>query len=109
MYISEPCKTSSYSLKSIEFDPKSKMAHYLIDDYFATMNVNKTADTTTSHFILRFFSTEVEVSEKIEMMNVNSFISSVGGNLGLFIGFSFLSTLFIIHDVIGKTIYKIKA
>jgi hypothetical protein len=42
---------------------------------------------------LSFLKTDVDLSEEISLNNINDFISALGGNLGLFTGFSFLSVL----------------
>ena len=50
-------------------------------------------DTRTYAIVIGFPTTDVSLSEEIQLNNISDFISSVGGNLGLFIGFSFLSKL----------------
>ena len=56
--------------------------------------------------MISFLKTEVDTSEEISLNKFPDFISSVGGNLGLFTGFSFLSALFVfvewLHKCIGK-------
>ena len=40
-----------------------------------------------------FKTTDVNFSEEVKMSNVSDFVSSIGGNLGLFLGFSVLNLL----------------
>ena len=43
--------------------------------------------------MLSFLKTDIDLSEEIALNQLSDFISSVGGNLGLFVGISFLSAL----------------
>ena len=49
-----------------------------------------------------FTTTDVKISTTSKLMNVFTFISSVGGNLGLFVGFSFISGIFFIFECLEK-------
>ena len=53
---------------------------------------------------IAYTTTDTKVSERVHLIDGYSFISSVGGNLGLFIGFSFLSFLFEAYDWIVSKI-----
>ena len=70
------------------------MAHGVLRKWFKMANM--TFDTMDNRTMLFFNypSMDVEVSQKVKILDASSFISAVGGNLGLFIGFSFLDTLF---------------
>ena len=117
--ITEPCQLTSYSaetltLNSLKFgfvytsnyswiaillryDKNSMMAHANLDNLFKATKVTfETMNNRTSLFI-NYPIMEVKVSQQVRILDTSSFISSVGGNLGLFIGFSFLDTFFAIY------------
>ena len=52
-------------------------------------------------------STNVDVSTSSKLISFSSFVSSIGGNLGLFVGFSFISTILFIFKVIEKCNYDL--
>ena len=58
----------------------------------ATM-VRKGNETNLFAVMLNLGSTDVEVREDVTLVNFNGLISSVGGSLGLFLGFSFYQFL----------------
>ena len=58
----------------------------------ATM-VRKGNKTNLFAVMLNLGSTDVEVREDVTLVNFNGLISSVGGSLGLFLGFSFYQFL----------------
>ena len=85
----------------VTYDRKSQMGHNLIQTYFQALNIpfsNTTKDGTMLYFTYQTLDTEV--SQKVKILNFPGFISAVGGNLGLFIGFSFLQSLFILLQLI---------
>lgn len=53
---------------------------------------------------LVYTNTDVKVSSTSIKVDVNTFISNVGGSLGLFIGFSVLGGFFFVYDVISSRI-----
>ena len=57
---------------------------------------------------LYYSSTDVKVSTTSLKIDFNTFVSNVGGGLGLFIGFSFLGGFLYIYDVIAsKSSFKV--
>ena len=52
--------------------------------------------------MISYATTGIKVTTTSKLIDVSSFISSVGGNLGLFVGFSFTSMFFIMYDKIEK-------
>ena len=65
-----------------------------MNKYFTNLiNVTLPKDTKANTMLMSFVKTEVDRSEEISLNNIPDFISSVGGNLGLFTGFSFLSAI----------------
>ena len=65
---------------------------------------NKTKNTFST--AISFLKTEIDLTEEIRLYTVFDFISSVGGNLGLFTGFSVLAILLAfaewLHTIITK-------
>ena len=51
-----------------------------------------------------YATTDIEMSITSKMMNLPTFISNVGGNLGLFVGFSVLGGMYFIYDLVRKPI-----
>lgn len=52
--------------------------------------------------MISYATTSIKVTTTSKLIDTATFISSVGGNLGLFVGFSFTSMFFIIYDKIEK-------
>ena len=52
--------------------------------------------------MISYATTSIKVTTTSKLIDVASFISSVGGNLGLFVGFSFTSMFFMMYDKIEK-------
>ena len=46
---------------------------------------------------IMYTGTDVVISEEVKLISFPSFIGGVGGNLGLFLGFSCLGTLFLFY------------
>ena len=59
----------------------------------------------TSRILFYYPTTDIRVESVEILVDFNSFISSVGGSLGLFLGFSFLGFLSLFYDCI-KTLYR---
>ena len=59
----------------------------------------------TSGILFFYPTTDIRVESVEILVDFNSFISSVGGSLGLFLGFSFLGFLSLFYDCI-KTLYR---
>ena len=51
---------------------------------------------------LFYSSTDVKVSTTSLKVDINTFVSNVGGSLGLFIGFSVLGGVFFVYDIISS-------
>ena len=49
-----------------------------------------------------FASTVTFVMERSKIVSLSNLISSVGGNLGLFVGFSVLTSLFTVYENLKK-------
>ena len=67
-------------------------------------HVNQSAEENS---ILWYFGKpEIEVSTKIHRIDLYNFVSAVGGGLGLFLGFSVLSTLDVVSDILTSLMLK---
>ena len=62
----------------------------------------KPSDDGTMSIYFRFASNRIKVGEEIPILGLRDFIGSVGGSLGLFIGFSCYSYLVAIIDSMFK-------
>ena len=89
------CDISTYNLEATEYDKDSIITSYMHNMYksmFRDILVTP-PNTSTYSIMLMFSTTDVSISEEVKINHLSEFVSSVGGNLGLFIGFSFLSML----------------
>ena len=76
------------------------------EDYKSWVNITTPPNITTLTVMIRFNKIDIDFSEEIQLNNIFDFISSVGGNLGLFIGFSFLSMLLTMVEWTQKIPFK---
>ena len=95
--ISEPCQFTSYNAETLSYDRNSIMGHRTIRNLFYTANMTFAPKDNHTNLLINYPSMDVEVSQKVKILDASSFVSSVGGNLGLFIGFSFLDTFFAMY------------
>ena len=89
--ILESCEISSYKLQTIDYDQNSLISVNMNNALRTLVNVTVPHNTKTYTMMISFPKTVL--SEEIKLNIVSDFISAVGGNLGLFTGFSFLSLL----------------
>ena len=66
----------------------------------------KSKISSTRSLNIYFATTDVKVYTTSYKIDLNTFISNVGGNLGLFVGFSVLGGLFFIYDFIASHVCK---
>lgn len=57
-------------------------------------------NSTLRRISIYYYKTTVQVSTTSKLFSFSSFISSIGGNLGLFVGFSFISAILFICNMI---------
>ena len=57
---------------------------------------------------IMYSGTEVVVLEEVKLVSLSTFIGGVGGNLGLFLGFSCLTSLFLLYEFILVLILKVQ-
>ena len=81
------------------------MTYNLMEYQRRLMNLT-TMPESSKTLNIAYTTTDTKVSERVHLIDGYSFISSVGGNLGLFIGFSFLSFLFEAYEWIVSIISK---
>ena len=67
------------------------------------MNITIPDNVDTYAVSMSYENCDVTVSEEIHLTTLPDFISGVGGNLGLFVGFSCLPALLKAIEVIRKT------
>ena len=65
----------------------------MAENYRQTLGITKLNNTETYSVVINYITSDVVVSEEIHLTTLPDFISSVGGNLGLFVGFSCLPVL----------------
>ena len=104
--LSEPCTTSGYEVTVIDpYDSTSFLGCTMVKSFLATLNVTLSdadANEDTNVIRISYSSTDTTVSKQETLLNFNSFVSSVGGSLGLFVGFSVLSTLQMIYNSLAQ-------
>ena len=117
IYIIAPCDLSKYLVGFGTFDSRSALMlplstcieaeeskkdieYNIPGENDMPMNENS-PDVCTNRLIALFYSTtDVQVSTTNLRVDFNTFVSNVGGSLGLFIGFSVLGGFFFIYDYI---------
>ena len=94
-------------MEATEYDSSSIISAKINDRFRQMINItsrNKTKNTFST--AISFLKTEIDLTEEIRLYTVFDFISSVGGNLGLFTGFSVLAILLAfaewLHTIITK-------
>ena len=72
-------------------------------------NSNQTSAEENSYprYIILYYSTADEITFTSNLLvDLPTFISSTGGNLGLFVGFSFMGILFSLYEWIEKKVSR---
>ena len=91
------CTKSSYEVGVQSFDKLSMI------DIQEGKDENKNSTEAPAKAIYLYYSTtDINVSTTSKLITLSSFISSIGGNLGLFVGFSFLSTFFFFYNFLER-------
>ena len=111
IFSSESCTINSYEAQSISYDkysgiPSMSMLQNIMTKTSEKIPINAVSKPIETSGINIFYSTtDIRVESVEVLVDFNSFISSVGGSLGLFLGFSFLGFLSLFYDCI-KTLYR---
>ena len=88
------CKKSAYNVGLQSFD---RLSFINIEE---TPDDDSAAKKESTRAIFMYYSTtDIKVSTTSKLISLSSFISSIGGNLGLFCGFSFLSSFFYVYKI----------
>ena len=91
------CKKSSYEVGIQSFD---RLSMINIED---SKDDSKNSTKESARAIYMYYSTtDIKVSTTSKLISLSTFISSIGGNLGLFVGFSFLSTFFFFYNFLER-------
>ena len=88
-----PCEVAEYKMQTTTFDTDSIIPLSMNAALKKILNVTVPDGVKTYSAQLSFLKTDIDLSEEVTLNQFSDFISSVGGNLGLFVGFSFLSAL----------------
>ena len=95
---SAPCKIANYGVGVQSYDDLSGISLKKEGNAHET---NSDTQKTTS-ITIYYATTDISVSSTSKLINLSTFISNVGGNLGLFVGFSVLGGLFYIYDFVAQ-------
>ena len=104
--LSVPCSYVTYQLSSYVLDTYSEITHLLTEDIKRKSTIIFNPKERGPAVVLSFGSTTTVVAERTKLVTFPNFVSSVGGNLGLFVGFSFLATLFAIYEKFNNILTK---
>ena len=85
-----------------EYDEASLISVPINKAFLDVVNITVPNNTKSNTLCISFLKTDVDLSEEISLNNINDFISALGGNLGLFTGFSFLSVLLTLAELSQK-------
>ena len=86
------------------YDKNSVPVGATIEDSDSTGNIERLnkKEHGVRYINLFYTTTDVKVSRTSLRVDFNTFISNVGGSLGLFIGFSDLGVFYFIYDAISS-------
>ena len=85
-----PCKESSYRIEETAYESDSIITTHMHRHFKAAYNFSTPEDKATYTVFASFKTTDVNFSEEVKMSNVSDFVSSIGGNLGLFLNYQLL-------------------
>ena len=110
LYIAH-CQTSAYEVGIQTYDRLSlvNIGLPILNIKNVTRNIasgNKSEISVPRVFYIYYGTTDVQVSTTSLKIDRNTFISNVGGNLGLFVGFSVFGGLSCIYNFIASHICK---
>ena len=80
-------------MQMAEYNADSLITVHMNNMLKTLLDVSVPNDTKTYSAMISFLKTEMDLSEEISLNQFSDLISSLGGNLGLFTGFSFLGVL----------------
>ena len=95
------CQTTTFDVGMQSYNNQSVLSIKDPDD-------NSTKQKESGRYINIYYSTtNIKISTTSKLLNLSSFVSSVGGNLGLFVGFSFLSAVTCLFKLLDRPARKI--
>ena len=108
--ILEPCEYIQYTADTLSYDKYTTVSIFPEDQNTSNvLSENQTIEEDESKAIIFYYSsTEVDVYTTDLLVNFSNFVSSVGGNLGMFIGFSFLGCFSGLYDMIKRVCSKVQ-
>ena len=92
-FVTANCKAVIARLNSVTV--QSKYAYAGFWNYFD-------GDDGTTQIFIRFIGKSIQVTRKVYRIDINTFVSSVGGSMGLFLGFSIYSSLLTVGKHISQ-------
>ena len=105
--VKAPCRIANYELGIQTYDDLSTVSlkKELDTEEEGVTNSSSEVDTKTT-IMIYYATTDINVSSTSELIDLSTFISNVGGNLGLFVGFSVLGGVFYIYDVVALYLFS---
>ena len=100
IFLLEPCYKSGYRIQPTMFEKSTIISKYIAQTYRSMLRLEILPNTETYSLIMNFAGSYIDLSEEIQLTNLSNFISGVGGNLGLFIGFSVLPVVLKAAEII---------
>ena len=99
-----PMDTPDRENKTNDAEQESKLEENETTANYTTNQTNNVENEIENYrnLYLYYGTTDVKVSTTSELIDFSTFISNVGGNLGLFLGFSVLGTFFFIYDFVAE-------
>ena len=88
-------------MKSDEFK-RTGLAKLIIEKWEQKLDIKSKNGSEAQTVMINFDTSDVKISEEIQLSTLPDFISAVGGNLGLFVGFSCLPLLLWLADVFQR-------
>ena len=77
-------------------------------DWFYFVPATPAGEEQMTEVFLRFSTTDVSVNTEVPLVDLDTFVSSVGGALGLFLGFSIIDTVLATYNYFNKSFDDIK-
>ena len=94
-YVIAPCEIPSYEVTTRQFRFGSGLLKHSVHGVYPDDRRLKVITITYEYAF-------VHHSEQHRLVNTHNFISQIGGNLGLFLGFSCFSTLLLFYSLIAR-------
>ena len=83
----EPCVSTKYEATTLSYD---KHSSFSINGTPSADVIGLAVDNDEKEILFYYSTTSIQILTEDAVINFSNFVSAVGGNLGLFVGFSFL-------------------